>query len=239
MSLIATAPASSAAEATSAEKVSAETGTPSAGHPLTAGTSAGHLLGGGHRRARLGGDGADVEHVEAVLDQRPPSSIARSGVKLRAPSNIESEVTLTIPAASGARGRGSGRRVARSGKSLPLSSVTRLTRIRWLLPSAKVTSTRKTSLCPRFSGLTRLSTPGPKASVSSRRPVGKPAQSLPGLTRPPGAFAGTEIGLTRSRLRGSPRSDRGRTRVTFRHRVEQVVGSHPQPGRGACPRRAR
>ena len=102
MSLIAAAPASRARAATAGEKVSASTGTPAcAARPATAGTSRAASSSAGDRRAAAGGDGADVEQVEARVDQGEPVAHRLVGVPLRAPSKNESSVTLTIPAASG------------------------------------------------------------------------------------------------------------------------------------------
>ena len=73
MSLTASAPAASARRATSTEKVSAETGTP---QPASAARAPAPAPPPRPRRGTggpaLAGDGADVEHVEARLDQRQP-----------------------------------------------------------------------------------------------------------------------------------------------------------------------
>ena len=101
MSLTATAPASSAARATSTEKVSALTGTPAPASPSIAGTSAAISISGstgGPLRAAT----APTSNMSNPASTSPnPSRTACSGVTLRAPSNIESVVTLTIPAATG------------------------------------------------------------------------------------------------------------------------------------------
>ena len=71
MSLIATAPASSALRATSGEKVSAEIGSSvRSARPAIAGTSRVGLLLGRNRRAAARGHRAHVEHLEAGLGQR-------------------------------------------------------------------------------------------------------------------------------------------------------------------------
>ena len=102
MSLIATAPASSPASATSAEKVSAEMGRPvRSASPAMAGAS--------WARSSAGGTGGPLRAATAPTSsmsnpasaRATPSATARSGVPLRAPENIESTVTLTIPAPSG------------------------------------------------------------------------------------------------------------------------------------------
>ena len=84
-------------------KVSAETGTPGPTSPSIAGTSAAasSSADGGPLRAATA---PHVEHVEAGLDQLQPVGDRLLGVPLRAPSNIESTVTLTIPAATAAPG---------------------------------------------------------------------------------------------------------------------------------------
>ena len=112
MSLTQTAPAASARRATSTWKVSAETGTGapaspspksstpsrSAAIPSIAGISAAHSSStptGGPLRAAT----APTSSMSKPASTSPmASAIARSGVPLRAPSNIESTVTLTIPA---------------------------------------------------------------------------------------------------------------------------------------------
>ena len=102
MSLIAAAPASIAAEATSGEKVSASTGAPAlATRPSTAGTSraaSSVASTGGPLRAATA---PTSSRSKPVSTRASPSAIARSGVPLRAPAKNESSVTLTIPAASG------------------------------------------------------------------------------------------------------------------------------------------
>ena len=73
MSLIATAPASSAARATSGWNVSAMTGTPErSASPAIAGASFSISAVGLDRRARARRDGAHVEEVEALLDEAEP-----------------------------------------------------------------------------------------------------------------------------------------------------------------------
>ena len=101
MSLTATAPAASARRATSTEKVSAEIGAPGPDQALDRRQQRRRLVLGRHRRPAARRNRAHVEHVEAGLDQRQPVGDRPLRVSLRAPSNIESAVTLTIPAASG------------------------------------------------------------------------------------------------------------------------------------------
>ena len=116
MSLTACAPAASARRATSGEKVSAEIGTPEGTSaafsvswpenaalvsPAIAGTSA------AASSSALTGGPAFAATAPTSSMSNPastnasPSATACSGVPLLAPSNIESTVTLTIPAASG------------------------------------------------------------------------------------------------------------------------------------------
>ena len=86
MSLIATAPASSARAATSAEKVSAEIGSSvRAARPLDRRDQRCGLVLGAHRRPAARRHGADVEHLEARLGQRqrrprPPARASRSAL---------------------------------------------------------------------------------------------------------------------------------------------------------------
>ena len=101
MSLTATAPASSAARATSTEKVSAEIGTPAPASPSIAGTSAAASTSGGTGGPLFAATAPTSSMSNPASTSASPSAIACSGVPLRAPSNIESAVTLTIPAASG------------------------------------------------------------------------------------------------------------------------------------------
>src|ERR687898_1169283 len=104
MSFMATAPAASAARPTSAENVSTDTGSrvsiaslSTAGISLLASSAGGT---GGPLRAAT----APRSSMSKPAAARPtPSSTACSGVPLRAPSYIESVVTLTIPAPSGRR----------------------------------------------------------------------------------------------------------------------------------------
>ena len=71
MSLIAAAPASSAARATSGRRCRRAPARPaSAARPLDRRHQPRRLVVGGDRRAAAGGDRADVEQVEARLDQR-------------------------------------------------------------------------------------------------------------------------------------------------------------------------
>ena len=73
MSLIATAPASSAAPRhLGREGVGRDRQAGAPARPAIAGRERRGLVLGGDRRAAAGGDGADVEHVEARLGQRPP-----------------------------------------------------------------------------------------------------------------------------------------------------------------------
>src|SRR4051794_26854710 len=116
MSLTTPAPAPSPRRATCGENVSADTGTSRGSFwalsahkeprnwltsPSTAGTSAAASSSGG-----TGGPAFAATPPRSSISKPPsarasPSRTACSGVPLRAPSNIESTVTLTIPAASG------------------------------------------------------------------------------------------------------------------------------------------
>ena len=102
MSLIATAPASSAPRATSAEKVSAEIGSSvRSTSPTIAGTSrsASSLAGTGGPLRAATAPTSSISNPASASSR--PSAIACRGVPLRAPSNIESSVTLTMPAPIG------------------------------------------------------------------------------------------------------------------------------------------
>jgi hypothetical protein len=101
MSLTAIAPESSARRATSTENVSADIGTPDSANPSIAGTSAAASSStptGGPLRAATAPTSSMSNPSSTSAN---PSATACSGVTLRAPSNIESAVTLTIPAAAG------------------------------------------------------------------------------------------------------------------------------------------
>ena len=101
MSLTTTAPAASARRATSGEKVSADTGTPDSASPSIAGTSAAASSSGGTGGPLRAATAPTSSMSNPASTSSSPSAIACSGVPLRAPSNIESTVTLTIPAAIG------------------------------------------------------------------------------------------------------------------------------------------
>ncbi len=101
MSLIATAPASSARRATSTEKVSAETGTPAPANPSIAGTSAAASASTSTDGPAFAATAPTSSMSNPTRTSSNPSTTARSAVPLRAPSYIESDVTLTIPAAKG------------------------------------------------------------------------------------------------------------------------------------------
>ena len=119
MSLTACAPAASARRATCGEKVSAEIGTPpptepaaiappragplvaAAASPAIAGTSAAASSSAPTGGPALAATAPTSSMSKPAAASASPSATACSGVPLRAPSNIESTVTLTIPAASG------------------------------------------------------------------------------------------------------------------------------------------
>src|SRR5215218_4815411 len=119
MSLTMTAPAASARRATAGEKVSAEIDTPislrgsfvlsertkeprnSAASPSTAGTSAAASSSADTGGPALAATAPTSSISNPASARASPSRTACSGVPLRAPSNIESTVTLTIPAPSG------------------------------------------------------------------------------------------------------------------------------------------
>src|SRR5262245_8691702 len=129
MSLIAAAPASRAAFATSAENVSAETGTPVVASPSSAGARAAISTSGGTGGPLRAATAPTSSMSKPASASALPSRTACSGVPLRAPSNIESSVTLTIPAASG-RARSRARSLSRhcivgygSDRTVALSSV--------------------------------------------------------------------------------------------------------------------
>src|SRR3954454_17628133 len=149
MSLTTTAPAASARRATSTENVSAGTGTSRGSfvvpeptkeprdcvtRPSTAGTSAA-----ASSSAETGGPAFAATAPTSSISKpacasASPSRTACSGVPLRAPSNIESTVTLTIPAPSGrARSRvrsASLQRIARYGSDRADAARLRLHRSR-------------------------------------------------------------------------------------------------------------
>ena len=107
MSLTATAPAASARRATSTEKVSAEIGTPARRQPLDRRHQRRRLVLGRHRRPALRRHGADVEHVEARLDQRQPvgDRLLRGAAARPLEHRVDGDVDDPGGRAAGARSR--------------------------------------------------------------------------------------------------------------------------------------
>src|SRR4051794_490485 len=251
MSLIATAPASRARAATWAWNVSALIGTstrstsPSiAGMSLAASSSA--PTGSPARAATA----PTSKRSNPASTSRTPSSAARSGVPLRAPSKNESTVTFTIPAASGG-GNSSTRSARRQEVTGPTLGDHR--------PGPYTVRGRVASLCvhrprrdppgaPRLAlsrlGGQLLDAPGPDAggmpSGGRRgrdhvRPPRGPGDGRRAITRP-------DLVHLRGGLRGlhRRRADPAHGRLGpgrgWDARGEDARGGHPRPALRALPR---